>query len=106
MTCAVDRGRIDPIDAHFQRTKDRSDGIFIVLRPPGKFPAGPTNGPSAKANRGNFQIRVSKLSCFHLNPRTRERDGVSAPRISFSLFLTKLDEQKEKNLRTRKLGGR
>src|SRR6266850_491088 len=39
MAHAVDGGGIDPIDAKFERTLNRRDGIRILLRAPGKFPA-------------------------------------------------------------------
>ena len=39
VTQAVDGGGIDPVDAQLQRAMNRSDGIRIILRAPGKFPA-------------------------------------------------------------------
>src|SRR6267143_163108 len=39
MAHAVNGGGIDPIDAKFERTMNRRDGIRILLRAPGKFPA-------------------------------------------------------------------
>jgi len=39
MARAIDGGGIDPIDAKFERTMYRRDGIRIILRTPGKFPA-------------------------------------------------------------------
>ena len=35
---AVNRGGVNPVDAQFQRSMNCRDRIFVVLRPPGKFP--------------------------------------------------------------------
>ncbi len=39
VTQAVDGGGVDPVDAQFQRAMNRGDGIRIILRAPGEFPA-------------------------------------------------------------------
>src|SRR5258708_17353698 len=98
MTGAVDRGGVDPVDAQFERATDRGDGIRIVLRTPGKFPARAANSPSAKANRSYLQIGVPKFSCFHRKPRTETRMGPSHAADFISLSLQRWMSKGEEKL--------
>ena len=41
------------------------DGISILLWTPAHAPVIPANGPSAKANRGEFEIGVAQFTCLH-----------------------------------------
>src|SRR2546421_1705785 len=67
---AVNGGSVDPVDAQFQCAMNCSDGIGVVLRTPGKFPAAATESPGAKSDPGNCEIGVSQFSRFHSNPLT------------------------------------
>src|SRR5262249_24817815 len=61
----VDGRRVNPVNAGVQRLVDGRDGVNVVLGTPGEFPAPAADGPSPEADRGNEQVRVSKLSGFH-----------------------------------------
>src|SRR5205085_9631809 len=56
---AVDRGRVNPVDACVQCRPDSSDRLPIVLDAPGEFPTRSTDRPRPKADRRNVKIRVS-----------------------------------------------
>jgi len=47
---AVNRGGVNPVDAHFERAMDGGDGRFVVLLAPGEFPACTADGPCAEAH--------------------------------------------------------
>jgi hypothetical protein len=65
MAKAVDRGRIDPIDALVERRVDRRNRLAIFLRPPVEFPAGAADGPRAKADCCQPWPVRAELSLFH-----------------------------------------
>ena len=60
----VDRCRIDPVDAKVEGALDRGDRIVVVLRTPAKLPVAAADGPGAKTDGGDLQVRIAKLpSC-------------------------------------------
>ncbi len=65
MAQAVDGGRIDPVDAKFERTVNGGDGIAIVLRAPAVCP-GTTHRPGAETDGRDEEVRVSELLCRQL----------------------------------------
>src|SRR5580693_7953337 len=66
MAQPIHGGGVDPVDTQFQRAMNRRDGVGIVLRAPGEFPARATEGPCSETHGRNLQIRVSQLPRFHL----------------------------------------
>ena len=64
MAQSVDRGCIDPVDAKVEGALDRGDRIVVVLRSPAKLPVATADGPGAKTDGGDVQVRIAKLpSC-------------------------------------------
>jgi len=59
MAEAVDGGGVDPIDAKLQSAVNSRNRVGIVLRTPGKFPAGAAGCPRAEPNRSDLQIGVT-----------------------------------------------
>src|ERR1700691_881946 len=59
MAQAVDRGRVDPVDARIQRGVYGRYGLVGVLRAPGESPTAATHGPCAGADGRNVHIAVA-----------------------------------------------
>src|SRR5229473_193221 len=64
---SVDCGRVDPVDAEFERAVNGGNGVVIVLRSPGELPARAANGPGSVAFGSDVQVGVAKLACLHFN---------------------------------------
>src|ERR1039458_4171039 len=62
----VDCGRVDPVDAEFERTMNSGDRFVVVLRTPGELPARAADGPGPVAHSSNVQVRIAKFARFHL----------------------------------------
>ena len=56
----IDGGRVDPVDAQFERAMNGGDGLVVVLRSPGELPVPAADGPRAKPDRRQLQIRIAK----------------------------------------------
>src|SRR5450631_1841954 len=63
----VDGGRVDPVDAQFERTVNGGDGFVVVLRSPGELPTRAADGPGSIAHSSYVQVRVAKFARLHLN---------------------------------------
>src|ERR1700694_2674 len=61
----VDGGRVDPINAEFERTVNGGNGVVVVLRSPGELPARAANGPGSVAHGSDVQVGIAKLACLH-----------------------------------------
>src|SRR5438552_13244271 len=94
---AVNGGGVDPVDAELQRAVNCGDGIGVVLRTPGKFPATATESPSAKADARNVDVGVSQFSRFHSNPLTGREADFPGGESGYFIFY-KLDEDTAKRL--------
>src|SRR6266852_1106572 len=60
-------GRIDPVDAEFERAVNGGYGFVVVLRAPGELPARTADRPGSVAHSSNVQVRITKSAHFHLN---------------------------------------
>src|SRR5713101_9642717 len=72
----VHGGRVDPVDAEFERAVNSGDGLVVVLRPPGELPARPADRPSSVADGSDMQVGVAKLAYLHFNPLSKLRGDV------------------------------
>ena len=57
---AIDRGRVDPVDASLDTVPNRFNRFLLVLVAPAKFPIASANRPGADAEGRKFQVRVAK----------------------------------------------
>src|SRR6267378_7439053 len=68
MSHAVNGGRVDPVNTKLERAMNRGDRLFVILLAPPKFPARAANSPSAKTDRRDGKVGVTKLFRFHIKP--------------------------------------
>ena len=61
MAKAINRRGIDPVDAKVEGALNRGDRIVVVLRAPAKLPVATADGPGAKTDGGDLQVRIAKL---------------------------------------------
>src|SRR5579875_698997 len=62
MTYTINGGCIDPVNAKINGAIDRSDRIFIVLRPPTGFPVLSPHRPGSQADWRNQHVCIAKSS--------------------------------------------
>src|SRR3954465_10132650 len=63
---AIDRCRVNPVDAGVQGCMDRGYRIIVVLGPPAEFPTAPAEGPRTPPEVCNLKIAVTKLPFVHM----------------------------------------
>ena len=72
----VDCGRVDPVDAEFERTVNGGDRFVVVLGSPGELPARAADGPGSVAHGSDVQVGVAKLAHLHLSLLSKFRATV------------------------------
>src|ERR1700687_1032480 len=63
----IDGGRVDPVDAEFERAVNGGNGVVVVLRAPSELPVRAANGPGSVAYGSDVQVGIAKLACLHFN---------------------------------------
>src|SRR6202795_1275830 len=64
---SVNGGRVDPVNAEFERAVNGRNGIVVVLRSPGELPARAADGPGSIAYGSDVQVGIAKLACLHFD---------------------------------------
>src|SRR6202051_2407768 len=62
----VDGGRVNPVDAEFERAVNGGNGVVVVLRSPGELPARAADSPGSVAHGRDVQVGIAKLACLIL----------------------------------------